>query len=161
MTTIDKIKSSINEQIDHAQIKADALKLQASLEKDELENNIKVKAKEAQDAATKLIDYLESIGASATASINQSVEDGKEAINQGTDTLKVQFALGKMDGKDTVQKVKDDISKYSNQFEMELSKAKEIEGKVADKVKAGLTDYMTKMSKLKATIEAKVESFKH
>lgn len=152
MTTIETIKSTINETIDHAQMKVDALKLQTALGKAELEDNLEEKRKAAADAAAHLSKYLESIGATAG--------DVKESINTEVENLQVQVALGKMEGKECIENAKDEVTKYAGQFESVLEKAKIIEEEKVGEVKEKLSDYMAKMSTLKASMEAKVESFK-
>ncbi len=152
MTTIETIKSAINETMDHAQMKVQALKLQASLGKADLEDNIQEKRKVAVKAAAELSKHLESIGVTAN--------DVKDSINSELENLQVQVALGKMESKEAIEKSKDVVTKCAGQFESVLEKAQSIEAEKVEQVKVKLSDYMTKMSDLKASIEANVESYK-
>ncbi|WP_440875897.1 hypothetical protein [Thalassotalea sp. PLHSN55] len=152
MTTIETIKSAINETMDHAQMKVQALKLQASLGKADLEDNIQEKRKVAVKAAAELSKHLESIGVTAN--------DVKDSINSELENLQVQVTLGKMESKEAIEKSKDVVTKCAGQFESVLEKAQSIEAEKVEQVKVKLSDYMTKMSDLKASIEANVESYK-
>ncbi|WP_440875899.1 hypothetical protein [Thalassotalea sp. PLHSN55] len=152
MTSIETIKSAINETIDHAQMKVEALTLQASLGKADLEDNIKAKRKAAVVAAAELSTHLEEIGVTAS--------DVKESINTEIENLQLQVALGKMEGKSSMEQAKNEVTKYAGQFESVIEQAESIEAEKVEQVKVKLSDYMTKMSDLKASIEVKVDSYK-
>lgn len=152
MTTIESIKASINEQIDHAKVKVEALKLQASLGKAELNDAIEQKRIEAAKSAADLRDHLKEIGVSAGEAL--------EHLNAKVDNLSVQVALGKMESKDAVQQAKDKVTQYAHQFESALEQAGKVEEEKLAKVKEKFAHYMTKMSELKASLEAKIESYK-
>ena len=152
MTTITKIKSAISKTIDQVEMKSEALRLQSSLGKAELEDSIKEKRLAAVDAAAHLSQYLENIGVTA--------RDVKETIQGEVDNLQVQIALGQMESKESAEKVTDRVAKYAGQFESVLEKVESIEEDKVAQVKSKLSDYMTKMSALKASMEVKVESYK-
>lgn len=152
MTTITTIKSAINNTIDQVEMKSEALRLQSSLGKAELEDSIREKRLAAVDAAEHLSHYLEKIGVTAN--------DVKENIKGEVDNLQVKIALGKMESKESAEKVTDRVAKYAGQFESVLEKAESIEEEKVAQVKSKLSDYMTKMSALKASMQVKVESGK-
>lgn len=152
MTTIETIKSNINETLDHAKMKVDALSLQARLEKAELIKTIQHKKKAMAHAASDVGNYLENIGS--------SVGDVKAKIKAEAESLRLQVTLGEMEGKSASEQAKDELTQYASRFESALSKAKAVEAEKVDKVKEKFTAYMTKMSDLKASLEAKVESYK-
>ncbi len=148
MTTIETIKSAINEELDHAQMKVEALSLQTTLGKADLADNLKDKRESAINAATELSKYLESIGVTAN--------DLGDNINSEVENLKLQVALGKMESKESLEKAKDALTKCAGQFEDVVGELKIIQHEKISEVKGKLSTYMAKMSQLKATIEAKV-----
>ncbi|WP_019028025.1 hypothetical protein [Colwellia piezophila] len=151
MTTIETIKAEINEQMNHVQMKTDEIKLQVALGEAELNDSIIAKRKEAAVAATELSDYLTDIGA--------SFGDVKDNISANVDNLKLQVALGKMDSKDVIIEAKAELIKSTEQFEKSLEKTKSIQAEKVEQVKDKVSNYMTKVSSLKASIEAKIENF--
>lgn len=152
MTTIEAIKSAINESIDHAQMKVEASKLQASLGRANLEDKLEDKRKATVRAATNLSTHLEVIGVTAS--------DLKNNIDTEIENLQVQVALGKMEGKESIEKAKDEVTKYAEKFESVIEEVENIKTDKVEGVKEKLTDYMIKVSDLKASIEAKVDSYK-
>lgn len=150
MTSIKTIKSAINESIDHAKIKMEALKQQAAATEAKVDEKIEEQRKAVVKAAGDLGDHLKEIGASAN-------EVGEE-IKAKVDNVDVQVALGKMECKDSAQKAKEEVAKYAHEFEQSIEKAKAIEDEKLEQVKSKFADYMTKMSEFKANVEAKVEA---
>jgi chromosome condensin MukBEF ATPase and DNA-binding subunit MukB len=150
MTTIETIKAEINEQMNHAQMITDEIKLQLTLGEAELNDSIIAKRKEASAAAAELSDYLTDIGA--------SFGDVKDNILANVDNLKLQVALGKMDSKEVIIQAKTELTKSTDQFEKALESTKSIQTEKVEQVKNKISDYMNKVSSLKASIEAKIEN---
>lgn len=150
MTTIETIKAEINEQINHAQMKVDAVKLQLALGEAELNDTIIAKRKDAAEAAAELSDYLTDIGASFGAV--------KDNISANVDNLKLQVALGQMVSKEVILQAKAELTKSTEQFEIALESTKSIKDEKVTQVKGKVSDYMTKVSSLKASIEAKIDN---
>lgn len=151
MATLEKMKTTVNNQIDHAQIKVEALQFQASFGNKALIDNIQLKLKSMMIAAISLSQYLETIGA--------AVGEAKNAINIEIDNLQMQVVLGDMEGKESVESVKDSLTKYAGQFEKSLELTKNIEQEKITHVYVKLFKYMEKISILKASVEAKLESY--
>lgn len=150
MTTIESIKTNITENLNHAQMKADAVKLQFTLGKAEFNDKIREKRVAVVNAADNLSIHLAEIGASAGTV--------KDDISAKVDNFKLQVALCKMEGKKSVEQAQAEFIKASIQFELAIEKTTSIAQEKYNQVKFNMTDYMAKISSLKASVEAKKES---
>lgn len=150
MTTIKKIKSDINENINYAQMKTDAVRVQLALGKTEFNDHIIAKQIEASNAAEELSKHLMNIGVSAGEIQNDIISN--------VDNLRLQVELGKMEGKTAIEQFTSEQAKYSEKFEKSIEKVKKIEQEKIQEVKVKVLDYLTKISNFKANIAAKVDT---
>ena len=150
MKSLTAIKAEVNRSLDHARMKAEAVRLQLTLGKAEFNDNLIVKQEEATQAAQHLSQYLSEIGA--------SVGKMEADIATQADNIKLKVALGKMEGTESLEEVKAELTRATSQFENSFEGIERVEAEKVSQVKAKLSDYMAKVSSLKASVEAKLES---
>ena len=149
MTILDSIKAAVTKTTEQVQKTGDSLHLQAKLGMAEFEDYLEQKRKDTKDAANNLSEQLDSIA----TSLNETKDNAAAEV----DHLKVQVALGKMEGKDSIENAQNALTQYASQLDTALASTKALEAKKVEELKTNISEYIEKASVLKATIKEKLD----
>lgn len=148
MATFKSIKQDLQNSLEKAQSFTDRAKVQAALGQAELNDVIDEQQLALNSAIENLTDKASQLGVVA--------EDVTDQIKSKTDALKVQAALGQMEGKDAFSKAKDSIEQQLEEAEGLLDKAEAQSEEQMAQLKDSIGVYVEKARDFKASVAAKM-----
>jgi len=150
MSYVKTIREAINENLDKMQAKAEAAELQASLGQMELETRFGDQYRSMSEAATQLHEKLIEAGFPE--------EKIKQEAQEALDNLQLKLALGKMESRDAVDEVKQQVEQRISDFDKALDgiDLEQYEGKVK-KIAPAIRSYAEKVAGMKAALDARAD----
>lgn len=150
MSYIKSIREMVDAVLDNVQSHAEALELQATLGKKELESRFAEQYQALQAAAVQLHEQLLKAGFPE--------EQVKAKAQRALDELKLQAALGEMESRDGLEAVRQEVTARFAAFNRALEDIDVDKlGSQAKEVEQALKEYVSKIASLTAQLDARSE----